>query len=629
MLAIRPFMVTKSMLLAVAEPQASVEILQVLGTGWEATSVATEAEALEQLEKRSFDALLVDFNLGSPDASELLNRALEKRPETARFLMAYEADLALVAAKVLGSHQILPKPIEPGSFKSRIEEGIGDSPAEQSTSGPAAPPSAAPVAPAIYSEVLKILDTPGVTNKHVGQAIARDSALTTEILRLAKSTYLGLPRDISEPEQAVESLGLDAVRALVTALRFLAEHSHLKPGYLSIDQIWQHSTNVAQIARDLVLFETKDRALASQALAAGLLHDLGKVVLVTNFADLYGRVYSLARKQPVPLWEIEKEMFGATHGEVGACLVGMWNMPGPIVEATAMHHEPPLGEGDQLTPLAAVHIANVLEHQLRPSDECRVAPVINTAFLNQLGLLQRLPIWRATYANHGPGTQPAEDLPALTEAEESPTQLFQSSGASRSGNQLSASKAATRTGTFGQGDEEQSIPASPFRQRRWLYGAVAASVVFLLALYLRFQPAADDSADVYARMPVTHRARAVVSSSPAPEPVSAGAPETQDSPEVASNANASSIPEPTAPQPQPETTPAPVAQPTASLPPKESPAPEFRLNGIIYSLGRPSAIVNGKTVFVGEQLNGATVVSISQTAVTLQIDGRRRTYNLR
>src|SRR6266566_323369 len=116
-------MVTKSVLVAVTDPQALVDINQALGAEWEVTSVSSEAEALAQLEKRSFDALLVDFNLGSPDASELLNQTLEKRPEAIRFLLAYEADLALVAAKVLGSHQILPKPIELASFKSRIEDG--------------------------------------------------------------------------------------------------------------------------------------------------------------------------------------------------------------------------------------------------------------------------------------------------------------------------------------------------------------------------------------------------------------------------------------------------------------------------------------------------------------------------
>src|SRR5215472_13968349 len=125
-------MTTKSLLLAVTDPATLVDINQALGAGWEATSAPTEAEAMAQLEKRSFDALLVDFQLGEPDASELLNLALEKRPETTRFLLAYEADLALVAAKVLGSHQILPKPIEPASLKSRIENGVNDSNCNQS-----------------------------------------------------------------------------------------------------------------------------------------------------------------------------------------------------------------------------------------------------------------------------------------------------------------------------------------------------------------------------------------------------------------------------------------------------------------------------------------------------------------
>src|SRR5690349_21169149 len=105
----------KSILLAAAEPQILVDVTQALGAGWEITSVASEEDALALFDTRSFDALLVDFNLSSPDASELLNQVLEKSPETARFLLAYEADLALVAAKVLGSPHILPKPVEADS----------------------------------------------------------------------------------------------------------------------------------------------------------------------------------------------------------------------------------------------------------------------------------------------------------------------------------------------------------------------------------------------------------------------------------------------------------------------------------------------------------------------------------
>ena len=72
------------------------------------------------------------------------------------------------------------------------------------------------------------------------------------MLRLTKSTHLGLPRNITDPVEAVESLGLDTVRALVMALRYLAEHSQSKPGYLSFENMWQHSINVARLARDCI-----------------------------------------------------------------------------------------------------------------------------------------------------------------------------------------------------------------------------------------------------------------------------------------------------------------------------------------------------------------------------------------
>src|SRR5439155_26263570 len=126
----------------------------------------------------------------------------------------------------------------------------------------------------------------------------------------------------------------------------------------------------------------------SEALVAGLLHDLGKVVLASNFDDLYGRVHSLARKQPVTLWDVEKEMFGANHGEIGACLAGMWNVPSAVVQAIALHHEPPLGQQQSFTPLLAAHIANVLAHEPGPSEESMAAPTTNAAFLNEFGLLQ-------------------------------------------------------------------------------------------------------------------------------------------------------------------------------------------------------------------------------------------------
>jgi len=634
-------MATKSILLAIVDPQASVDITQALAEGWDVTSVASEAEVLEQFEKSAFDAFLVDFNLGSPDASELLNQVLEAKPETIRFLLAYEADLALVAAKVFGSAHILPKPVETSSLKRRLEEGVKDSEPRQSIVETAGEGGDAPAIPSVYSEVLRAIESLGITDAQVGQIIAQDAALTSELLRLTDSSYLGLPGDIHDPIEAVQSLGFETVKALVMALQFLAEHSRLKPGYMSVDQLWQHSVKVGQIARDLTLFETKDRTLASQALVAGLLHDLGKVVLATNFADLYGRVHSLARKQPVTLWDIEKEMFGANHGEIGACLVGMWNMPGPVVEAAALHHEPPLGEHERLTPLAAVHIANVLEHQLSPDKEdVMVAPIINTAFLDELGLLQRLPVWRAAFANRR-----FEELKPEVEAlepDQEGSAMVSSAPALRTANQLPGPPSTTRTTTSGPPEAADPAPAGKAigHARRWMYAGIVAGGLALLALWLNTQPELNEIEPVYARTSAYHQQQAVPAPTPSPEIAPAAAPEETPFATVANEAptapgtTSANVTNTAASLPAPQETVASAPKtavtnlPPAAAVPQEKAQPDFRLNGIIYSV-RPSAIINGETVSVGDQVGGATVVTIGRTTVTLQINGQRKTCQLK
>ena len=657
-------MATKSILLAIADQQALADISQALGAEWMPTPVGTEAEALAQLDKYAFEALLVDFNLGSPDASDLLNQALAKRPQTARFLLAHEADLALVAAKVEGTHQILPKPLELASLRSRLEDGVRPEatshgqPAADAANGAEAKPSV----PAIYAELLKAFDSPEVTPAQIGSLLAQDAELSAEVLRLASSAYLRSPRPCTDLVEAVNSLGLPAVKGLIQALRFLAENSHLRPGYLSLEQLWQHSTTVAQIARDLVLFETRDRALAGEAFVAGLVHDLGKVVLVTNFDDLYCRVHSLARKQPVAIWEAEKEMFGASHGEIGGCLVGMWNLPGSAVEAAALHHEPPLGENRQLTPLAAVHIANVLAHELVPSEEFRIAPVIDTRLLNELGLLQRLPLWRAAIANGVAGDFGAEaELAQTTEAAPSSPGAY-STPISRTANQLSGPVTSTRSATSGHPLPSHAPAVAGWGAgfRRWVYAGVAAALFLWVGFWLSNKPEPQAPLTVYARSrtpaPVPAKATPMPApiaaasrestggsepSKPSAPPTRAAAPapvqlamvNTQPSAAPASTAPANPAPAPAlvraavaAPAKPASAAPAKAPLPQTSVP---KPAqPEFRLNTIFYTVDRPSAVVNGKMVWPGDRVGEAIVLSIGRNQVTLKVHGETRTFVL-
>jgi HD-like signal output (HDOD) protein len=138
--------------------------------------------------------------------------------------------------------------------------------------------------------------------------------------------------------------------------------------------------------------ERKEESMATDALAAGMLHDVGKLVFVTNLPDRYGQALVEAKTRKVPLWMVEQETFGATHAEVGAYLFGIWGLPVPVIEAVAFHHQPRELTQQSLSPLTAVYVANVLEHEEQTSDFDET-PILEQ-YLNELGVNERLSIWR-------------------------------------------------------------------------------------------------------------------------------------------------------------------------------------------------------------------------------------------
>ena len=178
------------------------------------------------------------------------------------------------------------------------------------------------------------------------------------------------------------------------SIKLLNQYDRTKTGEFSIERLWQHNTAVAHSARRLALLQTGNRALAEEAFAAGLMHDVGKAVLAGNFSEQYQGAQSLARKRQIPTWEVEKEIFGASHGEVGAYLLGLWGLPLNILEAAALHHQPARTASKVFTGLTAVHVANVLEHEAAASQfEGEVAPKIDMEYLADIGMMERLRPW--------------------------------------------------------------------------------------------------------------------------------------------------------------------------------------------------------------------------------------------
>ena len=180
---------------------------------------------------------------------------------------------------------------------------------------------------------------------------------------MLNSAYFGLPRPITDPTEAVGIIGFESVKASIVTIKLLSQHDKAKPVYFSIDNIWRHSTKVAQTAQVMALRESGDSECGGAAYTAGLMHDLGKVILAANFDGQYEGAHNIARKRQIPLWEVEKDIFGATHGEIGAYLLGLWGMAPEVIKVAAFHHHPLRAGDTTFTALTAVHLANALEYE--------------------------------------------------------------------------------------------------------------------------------------------------------------------------------------------------------------------------------------------------------------------------
>ena len=127
-----------------------------------------------------------------------------------------------------------------------------------------------------------------------------------------------------------------------------------------------------------------------------MLHDIGKLVLASNFPADYRRILEIGRKGTVSFVAAEENTFGANHADVGGYLLGLWGLPVPVVEAIALHHNPAQCTYTGFSPLTAVHAANALVDFGGPTDRLFESSRLDSSYLKLLELDGRLEVWRDT-----------------------------------------------------------------------------------------------------------------------------------------------------------------------------------------------------------------------------------------
>jgi len=354
--------------------------------------------ALEELRNEPVDVVVSDMRMPVMDGATLLAHVQRLYPETIRIVLSGYADVAVAVRAAAVAHLFLAKPCDVETLRTVIERAcslqslLREEGARRAAAGAATLPSR----PAVYEGLRAALREPGIAAADVAAIVEQDIAMSAKVLQLVNSAFFGLGRRISNIGEAVSYLGLNTLEAVVvSAAAFEAFQPTRRVDGFDIDRLQRHGLLVADIARRLV----DDKDLADDLYTAGILHDIGLLVLAAQEPGLLEAGLAAARASGRPLHRVERENRNLTHAEVGAYLLGLWGLPHTIVEAVAHHHDPRRVPGIGLDCITGLHVANQLAHEYGSGALADVsAEPLDERLLQEIGVHDRLPAWRAIAA---------------------------------------------------------------------------------------------------------------------------------------------------------------------------------------------------------------------------------------
>jgi HD-like signal output (HDOD) protein/CheY-like chemotaxis protein len=364
---------------------------------WAMTFVTSGQEALAEMLAAPFDVIVSDMRMPKMDGAALLRQVQQDYPHVIRIVLSGQTEQDVARRMVHVAHQFLSKPCEGRELQQTIEracslQALLEQPALRQLVGRM---GQLPVKPTVYTRLLEVLQSPGSSMSDAAAVIERDMSTSAKLLQVVNSAFFGLANRVGDVRTAVSYLGLEMVKMLALSVEMRESQGQLRsfPGF-SLDAIQEHGLVAARIARRLL----PDKIRAQDAFSAAMLEDVGILVLMSRMPDAFAQAVAEARESRRPLHDVETERLGVGHAEIGAYLLGIWGLPYPIVEAVAHHHHPGRSGATTFDVMAAVHVAGALAEEAHPPDPGKhlgSGTRLDEGFLQQMGVHDRLPEWRA------------------------------------------------------------------------------------------------------------------------------------------------------------------------------------------------------------------------------------------
>ena len=352
-------------------------------------------EALLLMEKDPADVLVADIKMPGMDGIALVDKVAELYPKTMRLILSARTNGELGLRAAGATHQFYLKPTDVNIIANRIKRIIKlrnvmpSAGMEQMISQIRSLPSI----PAVYTALSRELRNSKSSMEKIGRILEQDIAMSAKVLQLVNSAFFGMREHVNKPSLAVVLLGEKVLQSLLLGLHIFTEWSRPEVPFFSIQKLWQHSLNVATSAQALALAEGFGETTATEFYAGGLFHDIGKIVIAENMPESFAQAHRMSHEREIPLIQAEKEVLGTTHAEAGAYLMALWGFSDNIVNMCAYHHVPSNFAQPGFTPVTAVHLANVFDHEHMTSYKDSVT--LDKSYIQREGFERKMENWRS------------------------------------------------------------------------------------------------------------------------------------------------------------------------------------------------------------------------------------------
>ncbi len=360
---------------------------------WEMYFADGGAQALQLVDEHQPQVIVTDMRMPGMDGAALLNEVRRRHPRSVRIILSGHSERQSILQALGSTHQYLAKPCDPQVLVHAVRRSCALRAmltATNLTDLISAVPSL-PTLPRVYQQLHELVASPDGSVEAVARLIQRDPALTAKVLQLVNSSFFGIRRRITNAQQAVALLGLDLVRNLILSVMVFSQFDAAKLPGISLDALWSHCLRVGCFAKAIVTSEHGGGQLADDAFTAGLLHDIGKLILLANLPQRYAPILE-QQAAPSQAHDLELTHLGGTHAQMGAYLLGLWGLPDTVVEAVAYHHNPACCLDRSMSLLTAVHAADAMDHQ-PGGPPPGVLAALDTEYLDAVGCRHRLHDW--------------------------------------------------------------------------------------------------------------------------------------------------------------------------------------------------------------------------------------------